>query len=323
MNLIVITGPTGVGKTELCLTIAEHYGIDIINADSRQIYAEIPIGTAAPTAEQMRRVRHCFVGTKHIGEYYSASMFEQEVMQMLNDNVSELREAPEHQLERKNGNFLISGGSMMYIDAVCNGIDDIPTVRDDIRQTMKRRLEQEGLDILLQELRKLDPEYWEIVDRQNPRRVVHALEICHQTGRTYTSYRTGKKKQRPFNIIKIGLTLDKVAKIKRGQMIMDHTDLYERINARVIEMVNNGLVDEARSVLPYRNERALNTIGYKEIFQYLDGNIPLDEAIRQIQSNSREYARKQLTWFKKDPDITWFRPEQTKEIINFIDTKLL
>ena len=311
MNLIVITGPTGVGKTELCLTIAEHYGIDIINADSRQIYAEIPIGTAAPTAEQMRRVRHCFVGTKHIGEYYSASMFEQEVMQMLNDNVSE------------NGNFLISGGSMMYIDAVCNGIDDIPTVRDDIRQTMKRRLEQEGLDILLQELRKLDPEYWEIVDRQNPRRVVHALEICHQTGRTYTSYRTGKKKQRPFNIIKIGLTLDKVAKIKRGQMIMDHTDLYERINARVIEMVNNGLVDEARSVLPYRNERALNTIGYKEIFQYLDGNIPLDEAIRQIQSNSREYARKQLTWFKKDPDIVWFRPEQTKEIINFIDTKLL
>ena len=311
MNLIVITGPTGVGKTELCLTIAEHYGIDIINADSRQIYAEITIGTAAPTAEQMRRVRHCFVGTKHIGEYYSASMFEQEVMQMLNDNVSE------------NGNFLISGGSMMYIDAVCNGIDDIPTVRDDIRQTMKRRLEQEGLDILLQELSKLDPEYWEIVDRQNPRRVVHALEICHQTGRTYTSYRTGKKKQRPFNIIKIGLTLDKVAKIKRGQMIMDHTDLYERINARVIEMVNNGLVDEARSVLPYRDERALNTIGYKEIFQYLDGNIPLDEAIRQIQSNSREYARKQLTWFKKDPDITWFRPEQTKEIINFIDTKLL
>ena len=311
MNLIVITGPTGVGKTELCLTIAEHYGIDIINADSRQIYAEIPIGTAAPTAEQMRRVRHCFVGTKHIGEYYSASMFEQEVMQMLNDNVSE------------NGNFLISGGSMMYIDAVCNGIDDIPTVRDDIRQTMKRRLEQEGLDILLQELSKLDPEYWEIVDRQNPRRVVHALEICHQTGRTYTSYRTGKKKQRPFNIIKIGLTLNKVAKIKRGKMIMDHTDLYERINARVIEMVNNGLVDEARSVLPYRDERALNTIGYKEIFQYLDGNIPLDEAIRQIQSNSREYARKQLTWFKKDPDITWFRPEQTKEIINFIDTKLL
>ena len=212
---------------------------------------------------------------------------------------------------------------MMYIDAVCNGIDDIPTVRDDIRQTMKRRLEQEGLDILLQELRKLDPEYWEIVDRQNPRRVVHALEICHQTGRTYTSYRTGKKKQRPFNIIKIGLTLDKVAKIKRGQMIMDHSELYERINARVIEMVNNGLVDEARSVLPYRNERALNTIGYKEIFQYLDGNIPLDEAIRQIQSNSREYARKQLTWFKKDPDIVWFRPEQTKEIINFIDTKLL
>lgn len=312
MNLIVITGPTGVGKTELCLTIAEHYGIDIINADSRQIYAEIPIGTAAPTNEQMQRVRHHFVGMKHIGEYYSASMFEQEVLQLLNDNDN----------GNWNGNFLMSGGSMMYIDAVCNGIDDIPTIREDIRQGMKKRLEQEGLESLTEELKTLDPEYWEIVDRQNPRRVVHALEICHQTGRTYTSFRIGKKKERPFNIIKVGLTLDKVQKVKRGQVIMDHSELYERINARVLSMVENGLVDEVKSVLPYRNDKALNTIGYKEMFQYLDGKISLDEAIRQIQSNTREYARKQLTWFKKDPDIKWFRPKQEEEIINYINSKL-
>ncbi|MBR4650187.1 MAG: tRNA (adenosine(37)-N6)-dimethylallyltransferase MiaA [Prevotella sp.] len=312
MNLIVITGPTGVGKTELCLTIAEHYGIDIINADSRQIYAEIPIGTAAPTNEQMQRVWHHFVGMKHIGEYYSASMFEQEVLQLLNDNDN----------GNWNGNFLMSGGSMMYIDAVCNGIDDIPTIREDIRQGMKKRLEQEGLESLTEELKTLDPEYWEIVDRQNPRRVVHALEICHQTGRTYTSFRIGKKKERPFNIIKVGLTLDKVQKVKRGQIIMDHSELYERINARVLSMVENGLVDEVKSVLPYRNDKALNTIGYKEMFQYLDGKISLDEAIRQIQSNTREYARKQLTWFKKDPDIKWFRPKQEEEIINYINSKL-
>lgn len=312
MNLIVITGPTGVGKTELCLTIAEHYGIDIINADSRQIYAEIPIGTAAPTNEQMQRVRHHFVGMKHIGEYYSASMFEQEVLQLLNDNDN----------GNWNGNFLMSGGSMMYIDAVCNGIDDIPTIREDIRQGMKKRLEQEGLESLTEELKTLDPEYWEIVDRQNPRRVVHALEICHQTGRTYTSFRIGKKKERPFNIIKVGLTLDKVQKVKRGQVIMDHSELYERINARVLSMVENGLVDEVKSVLPYRNDKALNTIGYKEMFQYIDGKISLDEAIRQIQSNTREYARKQLTWFKKDPDIKWFRPKQEEEIINYINSKL-
>ena len=300
MNLIVITGPTGVGKTELCLTIAEHYGIDIINADSRQIYAEIPIGTAAPTAEQMQRVRHHFVGTKHIGDYYSASLFEQEVLELL--TVSPLKGDIE--------GGLLCGGSMMYIDAVCNGIDDIPTIRDDVRQEMKQHLEQEGLESLVEELHNLDPEYWEIVDKQNPRRVVHALEICHQTGRTYTSFRIGQKKERPFNVIKVGLTLDKVLKVKRGQTIMNHSELYERINARVLNMVDKGLVEEVRSVLTYRNDKALNTIGYKEMFQYLDGNISLDEAIRQIQSNTREYARKQLTWFKKDKGIRWFRPEQ-------------
>jgi len=311
LNLIVITGPTGVGKTELCLKIAEHYGTDIINADSRQIYAEIPIGTAAPTARQMQQVRHHFVGTRHIGDYYSASMFEQEVLALISQMASDNKKLA-----------LLSGGSMMYIDAVCNGIDDIPTIHDDIREMMKQRLQTEGLQALVAELKTLDPQHWAIVDKSNPRRVVHALEICHQTGKTYTSFRIGKKKSRPFNIIKIGLTRDKVLRVKRGQVIMDHSELYERINQRVINMIDEGLIDEARRMLPFRSEKALNTIGYKELFQHFDGDISLDEATRQIQSNSREYARKQLTWFKKDDSIKWFHPEQTNEIINYIDTNI-
>ena len=310
-SLIVITGPTGVGKTELCLKIAEHYGTDIINADSRQIYAEIPIGTAAPTAQQMQRVRHYFVGTHHIGDYYSASMFEQEVLKLI-DTIG----------GNDNNIAILSGGSMMYIDAVCNGIDDIPTINEDIRHGMKQRLETEGLDNLVAELKALDPKYWEVVDRSNPRRVVHALEICHQTGRTYTSFRIGKKKPRPFNIIKIGLTRDKVLKVKRAHVIMDHHELYERINQRVLSMVEEGLIDEARRMLPYRSDKALNTIGYKELFQYFDGKITLDEAIRQIQSDTREYARKQLTWFKKDDSIKWFHPDQIDEIIKHIGANI-
>ena len=313
-TIVVITGPTGVGKTELCLTIAEHYGVDIINADSRQIYAEIPIGTAAPTAMQMQRVYHHFVGTHQVGDYYSASMYEQEALALI-DKLA--KDTPQGKPIA-----IMSGGSMMYIDAVCNGIDDIPTIREDIRLRMKQRLEDEGLDSLVSELRTLDPDHWATVDRSNPRRVLHALEVCHQTGSTYTSFRTGKKKQRPFGIVKIGLTRDTVAKIRRGQVIMDHTALYDRINARVLQMVEQGLVDEARSVLPYRSEKALDTIGYKELFRYFDGKTTLDEAIRQIQSNSREYARKQLTWFKKDKDMTWFHPDQTDKIIDHIESNL-
>lgn len=285
-SLIVITGPTGVGKTEICLQIAEHYGIDIINADSRQIFAEIPIGTAAPTAEQMQRVRHYFVGTHHIGDYYSASSYEQDVLKLLRKlaEVEGQRTKDEGQGEHPSPNnhhpiALLSGGSMMYIDAVCNGIDDIPNIREDIRNEMKRRLEDEGLDSLLEELSRLDPEHYAIVDRKNPRRILHALEICHQTGRTYTSFRTGEKRKRPFNIIKIGLNRDR-------------DELYERINIRVLDMMEQGLEQEARAMLPHRELNALNTVGYKEMFQYFDGAIPLEEAVRQIQSNSRRYARK-------------------------------
>ena len=304
------------GKTEICLQIAEHYGIDIINADSRQIFAEIPIGTAAPTAEQMQRVRHYFVGTHHIGDYYSASNYEQDVLKLLRKlaEVEGQRSKDEGQGEHPSPNThhpiaLLSGGSMMYIDAVCNGIDDIPNIREDIRNEMKRRLEDEGLDSLLEELSRLDPEHYAIVDRKNPRRILHALEICHQTGRTYTSFRTGEKRKRPFNIIKIGLNRDR-------------DELYERINMRVLDMMEQGLEQEARAMLPHRELNALNTVGYKEMFQYFDGAIPLEEAVRQIQSNSRRYARNQLTWYKRDAEIMWFNPENVNEITNYIDSRL-
>lgn len=308
-SLIVITGPTGVGKTEICLQIAEHYGIDIINADSRQIFVEIPIGTAAPTAEQMQRVRHYFVGTHHIGDYYSASSYEQDVLKLLGEVEGQRIKVESESSNAHNPIALLAGGSMMYIDAVCNGIDDIPNIREDIRNEMKRRLEEEGLDALLEELSRLDPKHYAIVDRKNPRRILHALEICHQTGKTYTSFRTGEKRKRPFNIIKIGLNRDR-------------DELYERINQRVLDMMGLGLEQEARKMLPYRELNALNTVGYKEMFQYFDGAIPLEEAVRQIQSNSRRYARKQLTWYKRDAEIQWFNPENVKEIINYIDSRL-
>ena len=295
-TLVVITGPTGVGKTELCIRLAERFHTDIINADSRQIFREIPIGTAAPTAEQQARVKHHFVGTHSITDYYSASMYEQDVMKLLGEGSGERLS-------------LMTGGSMMYIDAVCNGIDDIPTIRDDIREEMKRRYAEEGLPALVEELRQLDPEHYEVVDRNNPRRVIHALEICHQTGKTYTSFRTNTKKERPFNIIKIALTRPR-------------EELYDRINQRVDKMVDNGLVEEARALYPLRHLNALNTVGYKELFRYFDGEWSLPEAIERIKGNTRQYCRKQLTWFKRDPQIRWFSPDDEEEIINTVFTIL-
>ena len=291
-KLIVIVGPTGVGKTELCLQIAEHLNIPIVNADSRQIFSEIPIGTAAPTPEQQQRVKHYFVGNHHLDDYYSASLFEEDGMQLLTDNLFNTSDVA-----------LMSGGSMMYIDAVCNGIDDIPTIDDNTREWMKQRLETEGLPRLVEELKLLDPEHWKIVDRNNPRRVVHALEICHMTGKTYTSFRQNAKKQRPNDIIKIGLNRDR-------------EELYNRINARVLQMFDEGLVDEALAVYDKRGLNSLNTVGYKETFEYLDGFITIDQCIFNIQSNSRRYCRKQQTWFKRDKNIMRLPPDKIKEIIN-------
>ena len=272
--------------------MARRYGIPVMNADSRQIYRELKIGTAAPTVEEMDGVKHYFVGTKSIDDYYNASMYEQDVLQCLTEQRSDIS--------------LLSGGSMMYIDAVCNGIDDIPTIRDDIREEMKRRYQEEGLEALCEELKRLDPEHYDIVDRQNHRRVIHALEICYQTGRTYTSFRKQQKKQRPFHIVKIGLNRNR-------------EELYQRINTRVDSMMEQGLLEEVRTLYPQRHLNALNTVGYKELFDYLDGRWSFDEAVERIKGNTRRYARKQLTWYKRDPQVKWFHPDQQEEMVNYIE----
>ena len=277
----------------MCLDIAQHFGIPIINADSRQIYKELKIGTASPTIEQMRRVPHYFVGSLSLHDYYSASLFEQQVLEIL-------------QREFEHSDYaLLTGGSMMYIDAVCNGIDDIPTVDDATREALKARLSNEGLEPLVEELRRLDPEYYEIVDKQNPRRVVHGLEICLMTGKTYTSFRKREKKERPFRIVKIGLNRDR-------------EELYNRINQRVDQMMTDGLLDEAQRLYPMRHMNALNTVGYKEMFAYIDGTWTLEEAVERIKGNTRRYARKQLTWYKKDEQIRWFHPDEIEQIYSYI-----
>lgn len=292
-TLIVITGPTAVGKTAVSLDIAKHFGIPVINADSRQIFRELRIGTARPTEEEMQQVKHYFVGTLGIDDYYSASIYEQQVLELLD------KEFQSHDFA------LLSGGSMMYIDAVCDGIDDIPTVDDATRALMKQRLKEEGLETLCEELRRLDPEYYEIVDRQNPRRVVHALEICTMTGTTYTSFRKRSRKERPFRIVKIGLDRPR-------------EEIYQRINARVDKMMAEGLLDEVRQLYPKKELNALNTVGYKELFDYLDGRWSLGEAVERIKGNTRRYARKQLTWYKKDERVRWFHPDDEKGIVNYI-----
>lgn len=293
-TLIVLVGPTGVGKTETSLVLAETLHAPIINADSRQIYKGMGIGTAAPTPEELARVEHHFVQFLNPGEYYSAAQFELDVMARLET------------LFQSHDYVLLSGGSMMYIDAVCKGIDDIPTVDAETRKMMLERYEAEGLERLCSELRVLDPEYYQVVDLKNPKRVIHALEICYMTGKTYTSFRTNTRKERPFRIVKIGL--------KREREI-----LYDRINRRVTQMLEMGLEQEVRSLMPYRNTNALNTVGYKEMFAYFDGAMTLEQAADKIRQNSRIYSRKQMTWFKRDEEIKWFEPGQMSEIMNYIE----
>ncbi|MCM1311358.1 MAG: tRNA (adenosine(37)-N6)-dimethylallyltransferase MiaA [Bacteroides sp.] len=279
-TLIVLIGPTGVGKTKLSLSLAKHIDSPIISADSRQIYNTIRIGTAAPSAEELSAVRHYFVGTLNLEEYYSAAQYEADVMTLLEE------------LFRTHDKILLTGGSMMYIDAVTKGIDDIPTIDEYTRKLMKQKLETEGLERLTEELRLLDPEYYNIVDLKNHKRVVHALEICYMTGKTYTSFRKNIHKERPFHIIKIGLRRER-------------ENLFARINARVDDMMENGLLEEARSVSHLRHLNSLNTVGYKELFKYMDGEWNLGTAVERIKKNTRVYAKKQMTWFKHDEDIDW------------------
>lgn len=296
-TLIVLIGPTGIGKTDLSLNIAEHYNTEIISADSRQLYADLKIGTAAPTTEQLARVKHHFVGTLQLTDYYSAAQYEAEVMKKLDE------------LFKKHSVIVLTGGSMMYVDAVCKGIDDIPTVDEETRKTLMQHYENVGLERLCAELKILDPEYYDIVDKKNPKRVIHALEICYMTGQTYTSFRTSQTKERPFNIIKVGLRRER-------------EELYARINKRVDIMMEDGLLEEAKSVYQYKDLNSLNTVGYKEMFKYLDGEWELPFAIEKIKQNSRIYSRKQVTWFKRDNDITWFHPDDTDNIMSFIEERL-
>ena len=291
-TLVVITGPTGVGKTHTAISIAQALSAEIISADSRQLYRDIPIGTAAPTPQQQAIVPHHFVGTLGLDEYYSAAQFESDVMQLL------------PQLFEKSPYAVMCGGSMLYIDAVCKGIDEIPTISDEIRQSVYADYEQHGLDYMLDKLKELDPEHYSIVDKKNHKRVVHAVEICLQAGRPYTSLRTNSAKERPFRIVKIGLNLPR-------------EELFDRINRRVIAMIDEGLIDEARRVYPYRHLNSLNTVGFKEMFAYFDGIMDYDTAVARIQKNTRVYAKKQLTWYAKDHEMQWFEPDDNN-IIDYI-----
>lgn len=284
-TLIVLLGPTGIGKTDLSLSIATALDCEIISADSRQLYRDMQIGTAAPTAEQLQTVPHHFVGTLGLEEYYSAAQYETDVLNFLSTAFLQ------------HDKMLLTGGSMMYIDAVCDGIDDIPTISTEVREKVMQKYKAEGLDVLCEELRSLDPQHYAEVDLKNPRRVIHAIEVCYMTGNTFSSFRTRTRKERPFHILKIGLQRER-------------EELFNRINARVDAMIEGGLVEEARRLYSYRHLNALNTVGYKELFAYFDGEMDLSMAIEKIKKNTRVYAKKQMTWFKKDTDIHWFHPDK-------------
>ena len=295
-TLVVVLGPTGIGKSDLAIQIAHYFNTEIISADSRQIYKELAIGTAIPPQEDLNKVKHHLIQTHSIHDYYNASLFEQESMQIIEEGF-------------KTRNILVlTGGSMLYIDALCNGMDDIPDANPQLRVQLTKELEEHGLEPLRLQLKQLDPTYYAQVDLKNPKRILHALEICMTSGKTYSSMRTEQKKERPFKILKIGLNRDR-------------NDLYNRINLRVDKMMEMGLEEEARSVSAFRRLNSLNTVGYRELFAWFDGEGDLPAAVDLIKRNSRRYARKQLTWFRRDPDINWFIPEQLTEIIRFIETQ--
>ena len=296
-HLVVLVGPTGIGKTDTSLKIAQHFNTEIISADSRQIFKELKIGTAAPTAEQLNIVPHHMVATHSVNDYYNAWQFEQDVLQ-LSQTLFE-----QHDL------LVLTGGSMMYIDAVCNGIDDLPTIDPELRKEVMEMYEKEGLDAIRRQLKMLDPVFYDQVDLKNHKRVMHAVEVCLMTGKPYSSLRTNASRQRPFNIIKIGLD-------------MDREELYHRINLRVDLMVEAGLFEEARQFYHLKNQNALNTVGYKEIFAHWDGEYDAQTAIELIKRNSRRYAKRQLSWFRRDKDMHWFQPKDVNEMITFVEEQI-
>lgn len=273
-------GPTGVGKTELSLRLAERLGSPIVNADSRQIYREIPVGTAAPTAEEQQRVKHYFVGTHSLTEDYNAGQYERDAGALLGE------------LFLTHDTVVLSGGSMMYVKAVCEGLDDMPEVSRELRDEIRSAYEANGLAWLQEQVRSLDPDYWDEVDRQNPQRLLHALEICRASGRPFSAFRKGNAKERPFRTLKVGLTRPR-------------EELYDRINRRVDVMLAQGLREEAERVIHLRDRNSLQTVGYKEMFRHLDGEWTLEEAADMIRQNSRHYAKRQLTWYRADQSVHW------------------
>ncbi|MDD2938130.1 MAG: tRNA (adenosine(37)-N6)-dimethylallyltransferase MiaA [Proteiniphilum sp.] len=279
-TLLVLVGPTGVGKTAWSLQLAEKLGCPILSADSRQIYKGMTIGTAAPTRDQLQRVHHYFVGTLSPEDYYSASEYEQHVLSLLDT------------LFKQYPVVILTGGSMMYVDAVCKGIDEIPTIDETLRAELQQLYQKEGLDPIRQQLRILDPAFYAEVDLKNPKRVIHALEVCLMAGKPYSTLRTNPQKKRPFRIVKVGFNRER-------------NELYDRINQRVDLMMEEGLLQEAKGFYPKRHLNSLNTVGYKELFDYLGGNGTLGFAVEKIKQHSRNYARKQLSWFRKDKDIHW------------------
>jgi tRNA dimethylallyltransferase len=296
-NLILITGPTAIGKTRAAILVARHFGTEIVSADSRQIYRELSIGTAVPSPGELALVRHHFIHSHSIFDTCNASRYEIEALDLLD------------QLFRKYDNIVLTGGSMLYIDAICKGIDSMPDVDMELRAVLKERLRSEGIEGLRLQLKKLDPEYYRQTDLKNPARIVHALEICLMTGKPFSSFRSGPNKKRPFSILRAGLDCDRAL-------------LHQRINARVDQMMDKGLEAEAERCYPNRKLNALNTVGYRELFAFFRGEISRGKAVELIKRNTRRYARKQLTWFRNDPEITWFLPEQTKELIHFFQNKI-
>ncbi|MFY9118082.1 MAG: tRNA (adenosine(37)-N6)-dimethylallyltransferase MiaA [Dysgonamonadaceae bacterium] len=286
-TLLVLLGPTGVGKTAWSIRIAEKLSSPILSADSRQLYKGMPIGTAAPTPDQLSRAKHYFVGILSPEEYYSASRYEEEAITLI------------EKLHKKHPVVVMVGGSMLYIDAVCQGIDEMPTIDDELRKDLQQLYRKEGLDPIRQQLKLLDPVFYRQVDLKNPKRVIHALEVCLMTGKPYSSLRTNLRKKRPFRIVKIGFTRER-------------QELYDRINARVDDMIDNGLIEEAQRLYPLRHLNSLNTVGYKELFDYFDGKYDLNTAIEKIKQHSRNYARKQLSWFKRDKEIHWINLSDEK-----------
>lgn len=296
-TLIVIVGPTGSGKTDLSIRVAEHYACPIISTDSRQFYRGIPIGTAQPDKEQLERVEHHFIASHELTDDFNCGAYEVAALKRLEE------------LFEKHNTVVAVGGSGLYVKALCEGMDDLPEVEPALRQQLSDRLKREGLEALAEQLRELDPTFYEVVDRKNPARVLRALEVCIATGKPYSALRTGVKRERPFNIVKIGVTMERAV-------------LYERIDRRVDIMVEAGLEQEARKVYPLRHLNSLQTVGYREMFDYFDGSISRDEAIELIKRNSRRYAKRQLTWFGRDGEIEWFLPSETEKIVEYIDSKV-